>query len=351
MKIKVQNLLIILSSLSFVCTIIFKNKAESNFYKLNSELANLYVIGNDIKKSEMNVYEEEYINQFCTNLSDVFYQFTYFDENIDGQLKNIIFLIKEHKDVELKSALYDFQDAIYIRQHKLSFSFDCLLYSSLFLIFIAIAVIIYQILLQKNELTKLQTINDQQLRFSRDLHDGVAQDLAALKLYLEKKDEEKSIFYAEHALSEVRFIIDSMHIDLSKNYEEILKETLSNFEINYNIKTELLIACSKLESYNIEFLIELLRVLQEALSNIARHSAATKVTVNITEVGNDLNFFIKDNGKGFNIEEISKKFDSSKKKHYGIKNIQDRVHGLGGTVDFINAEGTVIAICFKDIIR
>ena len=89
------------------------------------------------------------------------------------------------------------------------FSYDALLYCSLILSFIAGVVIFYKIIVQKNELFKLKTINDQQVKFSRELHDGVAQDLAALKIYLNKSDKEKSDFYADQALKEVRYLIDS----------------------------------------------------------------------------------------------------------------------------------------------
>ena len=75
-------------------------------------------------------------------------------------------------------------------------------------------------------------------KISRELHDGVAQDLAALKIYLNKSDKEKSYFYADQALKEVRYLIDSMHLDLSKSFASIVRENLENFETNFGIKSK-----------------------------------------------------------------------------------------------------------------
>ncbi|WP_273464967.1 sensor histidine kinase [Treponema berlinense] len=231
------------------------------------------------------------------------------------------------------------------------FSYDALLYCSLILSFIAGVVIFYKIIVQKNELFKLKTINDQQVKISRELHDGVAQDLAALKIYLNKSDKEKSDFYADQALKEVRYLIDSMHLDWSKSFASIVRENLENFETNFGIKSELLIVSDNLEIIDSEVLVELLRVLQEALSNIARHSGADFVSVKITEVGRDLNLIIKDNGKGIDFESLKESSSGDGKKHYGLKNIVARVEEIGGKVEFKNEGGSTIAICIENIIR
>lgn len=217
--------------------------------------------------------------------------------------------------------------------------------------FIAGVVIFYKIIVQKNELFKLKTINDQQVKFSRELHDGVAQDLAALKIYLNKSDKEKSDFYADRALKEVRYLIDSMHLDLSKSFVSIVKENLENFETNFGIKSELLIVSDNLEKIDSEVLVELLRVLQEALSNIARHSGADFVSVKITEVGRDLNLIIKDNGMGIDFENLKESSSGDGKKHYGLKNIVAQVEEIGGKVEFKNEGGSTISICIENIIR
>lgn len=286
------------------------------------------------------------------DLEASFYQFTYFSDDFKNQLEEIIRL-KEEKDVNQKDNLTEainlFSTSVRMREQQLIFSYDAILYCSLILFFISGAVIFYKIIQQKNQLLRLKIINEQQLQFSRDLHDGIAQDLAAVKIYLNKNETEKSYFYAEQALKDVRYLIDSMHVELSKDFVQLVKDNLENFEINFGIKTELLIASNSLEKIDNRILMELLRVLQESLSNIARHSGASLVNVKITEVGRDLNLIIKDNGKGIDLDKFSSQVVG--RKHYGIKNIKSRVEQIGGNVEFKNEGGCIIAICIENIIR
>ena len=78
----------------------------------------------------------------------------------------------------------------------------------------------------KSTIEPIITMNEEQSKISRNLHDGVAQDLAALKLYLEKEDLPKSKFYAQQAFNEVRYMIGATHLDLNQSFEEIVREKI-----------------------------------------------------------------------------------------------------------------------------
>lgn len=349
---KIAYILIILSLANFCVNIGFKTKAQKKYLNLDNVF--------------FQVNMEEVQENKIENLRELCVPFTYFDEATDVQLQKIILLLQSGdvlKKDELTQEVHQMQMLLRTRQQQLLMSFDYLLYCSLLLFLIAVVTIIFDLMIAKNKADKIQTANEEQIKFSRDLHDGVAQDLAALKIYLEKNDDERSEFYAAHALSEVRFLIDSMHRDLSEPLSEAIKETLSDFENNFHITTRLMLVSENLEKISAKNQIELFRILQEALSNIGRHANATEVTVQLTEVGDDLKFNIKDNGVGFDVEMLNQiqhdgdschpELDSGShpKKHYGVKNIEERVHALGGTVQFINNGGTTIAITIKDFVR
>ena len=78
----------------------------------------------------------------------------------------------------------------------------------------------------KSTIEPIITMNEKQSKISRNLHDGVAQDLAALKLYLEKEDLPKSKFYAQQAFNEVHYMIGATHLDLNQSFEEIVREKI-----------------------------------------------------------------------------------------------------------------------------
>ncbi len=84
--------------------------------------------------------------------------------------------------------------------------------------------------------------------------------------------------------------------------------------------------------------INLIRILQEAVSNIERHSGATEITVHIKVEQSNIHLFIKDNGKGFAVDAV--------KHGIGLAGISERVRILHGTLAITSApvEGTTLSI-------
>ena len=82
-----------------------------------------------------------------------------------------------------------------------------------------------------------------------------------------------------------------------------------------------------------------LRIVQEALLNVERHSGASEANVGLTNEEGQLEVRITDNGIGFNPDEISPDC-------YGLKIIRQRANNLGGraTVRSAPGEGTEIMV-------
>ena len=238
---------------------------------------------------------------------------------------------------------YDYEPFTYF-----NFGYDSLLYCSLILIAIAVYLIAEKYFKNKIDFQRLKVMNEEQSKISRNLHDGVAQDLAALKLYLEKEDLSKSKFYAQQAFNEVRYMIGATHLDLNQSFEEIVRKMAATLEANYNISTKVYVGSTKIQNLNENIQVELIRILQEALSNISRHANASNVEIRFVDGIDDFKFIIKDDGKGFSEEEVTEKNSKGGRQHYGVSNIKERVELLGGTVDFIHEGGTTIAITIKD---
>ena len=180
----------------------------------------------------------------------------------------------------------------------------------------------------------------------RNVHDGVAQDLTAIKAYLQQGDREKSAYYADRALSEVRYLIDSSRIAPEEGVEHSIREMLTVFAANYDIKTTFVATSALLGKLGASYQAELIRIMQEALSNIARHAQATEVQVKLTDVGDDLHIVIRDNGVGFSgaaPDATSAPHDGTR-RHWGLTNIQERAKAMHGTARFIQDGGTVIAV-------
>ncbi|NET38395.1 MAG: sensor histidine kinase [Cyanothece sp. SIO1E1] len=81
------------------------------------------------------------------------------------------------------------------------------------------------------------------------------------------------------------------------------------------------------------------RVVQEALTNVAKHSAATQVTVDLQTLPAYLQLIVKDDGKGFDPEQTSAGF--------GLQGIRERVTALGGSLEISSGWGCGCTLVVK----
>jgi two-component system sensor histidine kinase UhpB len=87
----------------------------------------------------------------------------------------------------------------------------------------------------------------------------------------------------------------------------------------------------------------LFRIAQEALTNIAKHAQATKVTVKLARLRHHVSLKISDNGSGIHSA------DRSKPASFGLRGMAERSRALGGTLTLSHAHGggTVVSIKIK----
>jgi len=86
---------------------------------------------------------------------------------------------------------------------------------------------------------------------------------------------------------------------------------------------------------------ELLRVFQETLSNVARHSQATQVQLTLKQERQQVMLAISDNGCGFDSATISS-------QSLGLRSMKERMESIGGTLLLRSSsgQGTVIVACY-----
>lgn len=79
--------------------------------------------------------------------------------------------------------------------------------------------------------------------------------------------------------------------------------------------------------------LQVLRIIQEALSNIRKHAQATSIQIGFSQRNELLNLVIADNGIGFNPEE------TISSDHYGLQIIRERARAAGGSVEILSQPG------------
>jgi PAS domain S-box-containing protein len=196
-------------------------------------------------------------------------------------------------------------------------------------------------------------------RISRELHDGVGQQLTAMKYMLEsirtaaKAGEQERLLGQIGEASELAMqIIDDLRaisLDLRPTMLDDLglKPTLEWFVRQYTKRydTAVEIRC-EIANENLPAAVSttVFRIVQEALGNVAKHAQAKRVSVSVRDIGETLKIQVEDDGVGFNATKLSQK--QALQGCSGILNMKERAHFLGGEfrVDTATGKGTRLFI-------
>ena len=150
---KIEYILIYLSIFVFILNVSFKRIASNEFDKIDLVI-NLISLQN--RQPE--------------DFRQLLLPFSYFDQEIETQLNEVLLLINDpkHHD-ELIEATIQLQYSLRQTEQNLLFGYDCLLYCALFLAVISVLVILYKNFSFKMESNRRKAMNDAQINFSRDL--------------------------------------------------------------------------------------------------------------------------------------------------------------------------------------
>lgn len=201
-------------------------------------------------------------------------------------------------------------------------------------------------------LEKEATISEERSFLARELHDSIAQSLAFLKLQVgllkdaldgkSNSNPQKILDELDLGLKEsygdVRELL--LHFRTRTNIEDIepaLKSTLQKFEHQSGISTKLEMIGDGLPLMP-DIQIQVMHILQEALSNVRKHAKAKNVKIIVNQIPN-WTFEVVDDGKGF----VSSQQDST---HVGMSIMQERADKINAkiVVDSIPNVGTRVLV-------
>lgn len=205
----------------------------------------------------------------------------------------------------------------------------------------------------------LKAHEEERKRIAREIHDGPAQLASSLamkleicrKLYSMGKLEgfSKELTKLGEGLrsnsGDIRNIIyglkpaslDNGLIAALRGYVHLFEERSGIYVIYNAVGSD-----EKLEYY---LTSTLYRIVQEALSNVQKHSHAEKVTVNVTISDEFIKLTISDNGKGFDVKSVKNK-RKTPEGGFGLEGIRERVEIVNGTVKISSRleRGTQISV-------
>jgi PAS domain S-box-containing protein len=207
----------------------------------------------------------------------------------------------------------------------------------------------------RNLAKHLQKIREQERSsLSRELHDELGQALTGTKMdirWIERRLPEDSALIVER-LHSIIMLIDSAILSVQRlsmalrppalddfGLNEVVALVLTDFEKRTNITCEF-IPTSQRTVLNKEISTEMFRIFQEALTNIARHAGAQRVTVILQNTRDRLTMEIRDDGRGITKKEIADPIS------IGLTGMRERVYALEGTLEIngVKGKGTTITV-------
>ena len=188
-------------------------------------------------------------------------------------------------------------------------------------------------------------------RIARELHDGLAPDLASLNLRLRaiRTQLERNGHAAADEIDELAGHVQASIRDIRRLIHDLrpvaldelglipaLREHLSRCSEEHGLVIELRAEAGERLPADIE--TALFRIVQEAVNNVIRHAQAHHVTVTLDRQTDQVRLFIGDDGLGFDTRL------PRSKNHVGLWSMRERVEQLGGrfSVQSLPGEGTTI---------
>ncbi len=194
-----------------------------------------------------------------------------------------------------------------------------------------------------------RAIAEDRARIARDIHDGLAQSLAFVRMRVdlwqdwitsEPEHLHSELAELKHTLRgqirELRraiFALRPVHFD-ELGFVGGLRRYIVEFaeQQGWDTQVELTDAPSAL---SLELEAICFRIVQEALTNAAKHAAATAVEVSIDQIDRGVRLIVRDNGNGFEPGQLSE----HPSEHVGLRQMYERLAAIRGQLTLLSRPG------------
>lgn len=347
----------------------YKDGTDINIEKTTELIKELLVVTNSFRDSTLYTFSQVHEIPNYQNILQ-----------IEKVALKILSELEQNKTENISNLFMELQNAIinYLSQINSDFTYSSKILTIVLLISVAFCVAIIWVSLSHVKTTKeknilkdkvlenefitktiVQVQEKERERISRDLHDTVLQDIRAEQLFLDKLKKIISSKEKDEELENVLEKIDFLGKSSLKNTSMIVKNLvppevemedfmLSLNDLVHNFQNTREIQCSfytnsnvLLKKLDIEQKTHIYRIVQEAMTNAAKHANPTEIKVVVREdlENNLINFFITDDGCGFNNKTV-KEIGIEKSTKLGLKGMESRAILLNGNLQIQSDEET-----------
>ena len=218
---------------------------------------------------------------------------------------------------------------------------------------------------QKEELLRqlschlMQAQDQERRRIARELHDNSGQTLAAIAVNLSRIENllpdtapkvknlvADTAAMAEQTSREIRTISYLLHPPLLEEagLTAAIGWLANGFTQRSGIKTEVDMP-PELERLPSDIEVTLFRIVQETLTNVARHSGSKTAFIKLTRQPGEIILSVRDEGKGIPPEKLEKVHGNVSALGVGVAGVWERVRQFGGALDInSNSRGTTVMV-------
>jgi signal transduction histidine kinase len=201
----------------------------------------------------------------------------------------------------------------------------------------------------------IATQDDERRRIARELHDSLGQELSAAKMMVDKivslnrsaestKEATEISNLIDHAIQQVRSISYLLHPPLLDEIglQSALQFYLEGFTKRSGIEVLLEVQPNNFPRLALEMETAIFRIIQEAVTNVFRHSGAREAWVTLQREEDRIVGTVRDNGRGIADGVMDGKPD---RIGVGIGGMRQRVKEFGGDLRIGNANpGTIVEV-------
>ena len=214
----------------------------------------------------------------------------------------------------------------------------------------------------RNLAARLQTTREEERsEIARNIHDDLGQTLTVIKMELsslsiqllnaKNKDSRKNIVKKMELLGKlidgnierIRQITEELKPEILDHFGliEAIKQYIQDFQYRTGIKCEFCLTIGNIR-FDKNKTVTIYRILQESLTNVARHSRATDTKIILFKNKKWISLSIKDNGKGITKKQISDK------NSLGLIGMRERALIIGGNLIISGHQkrGTTVTLAF-----
>ena len=217
-----------------------------------------------------------------------------------------------------------------------------------------------------HEESQAMAIERERQHIAREMHDGLAQVLSfvntkaqAVDVFLSRGDHEAAREHmaelagaARKVYADIREGIVALRVEVGggRSLREIVGEYVEEFRNFARLEVEVVwdAGDGELELPPVVE-VQVLRIVQEALTNVRRHARASRAEVVFTVDGDTLTVSVHDDGQGFDPTSIAR----GEWPQFGLRAMRERAEAAGGTLEIESerGHGTVVRATFPSVVR